>query len=863
MRRFTGLVVSCALILLPAAAAAQAQPAGTGGLMAVDQRLRMLGAVRRVLVIGAHPDDEDTDLLTLLVRGEGAEAAYLALDRGEGGQNLIGPELGEALGLLRTEELMGARRLDGAGQFFTRAYDFGFSKTQAETWTHWDKDSILKDVVRIIRRYQPQVVVSIFSGTPRDGHGQHQAAGWVAHEAFRVAGDSTVFPELERQEGLAPWTPAKLYHSTSYDTVGTTLTLNSGALDAVVGQSYHQIAMRGRSQHRSQDMGRLQRMGPAAVRLQLLTDRTGHGSGGVFAGVDTSLSGNALFSRPLQAGPHLQRFHALLDSARANATPGALVRVPELLQSAQAELQLAAGSPRRELEPVSAAGRDLLAHLRAAYMAARGVVLDAVTEDDRLVPGQALPVTLSVWNTSPAPAGVRLEVRPGMPGESAAGSLRGRTDCVSVPPGQLVTQVLQLAVPPDQPLTNPYFLDRPRQGGMYAPSPAAVSGLPRNPPLVVTDLRSCDPGQDLMQETREVTDRFVDQAQGEIRRPLAVVPRVGVELAPGTDLWRADGGPEHRFTVTLTHGAPDSTRGTIALEAPEGWTVSDPQRFLLEGPEERVAFTFTVRPPAQARGAFTLRAVAHDADGRNYATGSFTVDYPHIRPVFYTRSATATVDIASLALPKLSRVGYVRGAADRVPEALASVGVPIVMLGPAELEEGDLSRYDAIVIGSRAYETDSALVENNRRLLAYVRSGGLLIVQYQQYQFVQGGFAPFPLAIARPHDRVTDENAPVTPVAPNEPVLTTPNRIGPDDWKGWVQERGLYFAHTWDPAYTPQLSLHDPGEPPLQGGLLIARSGRGTYVYTGLSFFRELPAAVPGAYRLFANLLALGQQPRP
>lgn len=862
MRLLTGVLFSCLLILPPAALTAQMRPASTGGLPVVDQQLRMLGSVRRVLVIGAHPDDEDTDLLTLLVRGQGAEAAYLALDRGEGGQNLIGPELGVALGLLRTEELLAARRLDGAGQFFTRAYDFGFSKTQAETWTHWVKDSVLKDVVRIIRRYQPQVMVSIFSGTPRDGHGQHQAAGWVTHEAFRLAGDSSAFPELQREEGLAPWTVAKLYRASDYDTTGTTLVLNAGALDPVVGQSYHQIAMRGRSQHRSQDMGQLQRMGPAAARLQLLRDRTGHGAGGVFAGVDTSLAGNSLFTRPLQAGPHLQRFQALLDSARALTTPLGLDRVPPLLMAAERELQLASGAPDQALTPVSAAGRDLLAHLRAAYVAARGMVLDPVTDDDRLTPGQALPVTLAVWNTSARPATVRVDLQPGLAGNPAT-SLSGHTGCFPVPPGDLVRRMVKLTVPTDQPLSNPYFLDRPMQGDMYGPAPPALSGLPRNPPLVVAQLRSCDPDQDLMQETREVSDRIVDQAQGEIRRPLAVVPRVGVEITPGTDLWRVQGRPQHQFTVTIIHGAPDTTRGTVGLEVPRGWSVSSPQPFVLDAQEERAAFGFTVRPPAGAGGAFSIRAVAHDDQGRDYSTGSFTVDYPHIRPVVYTRPADARVEIAPLTLPALARVGYVRGAADRVPEALASVGVPIELLGSKELEDGDLSRYDAIVIGSRAYETDSALVENNRRLLEYVRNGGLLIVQYQQYQFIRGAFAPYPLTIARPHDRVTDENAPVTPVSPDEAVLSTPNRITDADWQGWVQERGLYFAHTWDPAYAPQLSLHDPGEPPLEGGLLIAHPGRGTYVYTGLAFFRQLPAAVPGAYRLFANLLALGQRPRP
>ncbi len=285
------LLLLILLLVIPTSLPAQLEPPSTGGLAALDQALRPLARYQRVLMIAAHPDDEDTELLTLLVRGMGAEAAYLSLTRGEGGQNLIGSELGEALGLVRTGELLAARRLDGAHQYFSRAYDFGFSKHLDDTWAHWPRDSVLKDVVRIVRRFRPQVVVSIFSGTNRDGHGQHQAAGWAAHEAFRIAGDSAAFPELLREEALEPWTPAKLYRSTRFDSAATTLRLDGGALDPATGLSYHQIAMRGRSLHRSQDMGQLQRLGPSQVRLRLIEDRTGRGRDGLFSGLDTTLEG--------------------------------------------------------------------------------------------------------------------------------------------------------------------------------------------------------------------------------------------------------------------------------------------------------------------------------------------------------------------------------------------------------------------------------------------------------------------------------------------------------------------------------------------------------------------------------------------
>jgi hypothetical protein len=377
-----------------------------------------------------------------------------------------------------------------------------------------------------------------------------------------------------------------------------------------------------------------------------------------------------------------------------------------------------------------------------------------------------------------------------------------------------------------------------------------------------------------------------------VRRPVIVVPRVDVRLDPATYVWSLLTPGAHRFTVTLTHGARDTTIGTVGLELPEGWPPVRPQAFRLVDEDQREAFTFDVSAPrGSERGSATIRAIARDSAGREYTGGIRTVTYPHIRSRAYVVPATAEVRLAPVALPRLARVGYVRGASDVVPEALQQAGLPVTLLGAAALEREDLSRFPVIVIGPRAYETDSALVENNARLLSYVRGGGVLVVQYQQHRFFTGGFAPLPLTVggppltavpdtlhsnagtngnataadstARPvsHDRVVDEEAPVTILAPDHPVLRRPNRITERDWEGWVQERGLYFARTWDPAYQPILETHDEGEAELRGGLLIAPVGRGTYVYTGLSFFRQLPAGNPGALRLFVNLLALGQPP--
>jgi LmbE family N-acetylglucosaminyl deacetylase len=853
----------------------------------------MLGHYKRVLMIGAHPDDEDTELLTILVRGMGAEAAYLSLNRGEGGQNLIGPELGEALGLLRTEELLAARRLDGARQYFTRAYDFGFSKTLDETWQHWPRDEILKDVVRIVRKFRPQIVISIFSGTPRDGHGQHQAAGWAAREAFRVAGDSLRFPELAA-EGLVAWAPLKLYRSARFDTGATTLTIEGGVLDRAVGKSFHQIAMAGRSLHRSQDMGQLQQLGPSKVRLSLIEDRTGGGAASLFAGIDTSLaampvgerrrvSGGSATLIPRSGSPgSLRRYQARIDSLRALVGADNL-RARALLARAGRDLEDAVvGSGQADtLDKQRFYTRgieinDQLGHLNAAAGYLSRVVFDVLVDDDRVVAGQPLQWILSAWNASAEPHVVQMlpsQCIPLAECHSPAAPVAKRVD-----PGQVQSDTVAFQVMDEQPVTTPYFLRVPRDGDLYVWPQQTRShvlvpmpyGDPFEPPEFEGSSELTDGPTDSVEAGfwAEAAFRVTDQSRGEVRRPVNVVPRVDVKLGPATELWPLSSTSSHRFTVTLTHGARDSTSGSVTLQVPPGWPRVTPQRFQFAHEDERETFAFDVKPPARLRpGTFELKAVARDLGGTAYDVGVYSVDYPHIRPRTYPKRSRAVLRVAPLVLPHLTRVGYIRGAADRVPEALVSIGVPLTLLNTTALEQGDLSRYDAIIVGPRAFEVDSALVENNRRLLEYARRGGLVIVQYQQQAYFNGGFAPYPLRVGGPsllgtgttvvHDRVTDENAPVQVISPEHPSVLSPNRLGSADWQGWIQERGLYFARSWDRHYRPILRMSDPGEPALGGGLLVAPLGKGTYVYTGLSFFRQLPAGVPGAFRLFANLLAL------
>lgn len=775
---------------------AQVVGPSTGGAAALAQAERMAGHAKRVLMIAAHPDDEDTELLTYLVRREGAVAAYLSLTRGEGGQNLIGPELGPALGLIRSEELLAARGLDGACQFFTRAFDFGFSKTQAEAFTFWPRDSVLKDVVRVVRRFRPQILVAIFSGTPRDGHGQHQVAGWAAQEAFQAAGDASRFPELARDEGLAPWQPLKLYRSTRFDTTGTAVVLEGGSLDAEIGQSYRQIAMRGRSLHRSQDMGMLQDIGPSPIRMALQGDRTGAGPR-LFAGIDTT--------------------------APKPGTPDA---------------------------------DDLLPFAAAATAIRAGVVVDAFADEARLVPGGPVRLRLSAWNSGGEPVAVR-------PRLEVPNRWTSQSDCLdrvtTVAPGAVVHCAVSMTVAPDAEPTTPYFLRRPRVGAWYQwTGDPRYWGNPFEPPVLTARFELTVNGAAPVTLEREVFQRYRDQALGEVRRAVAIVPRVDVQIAPTAKVWPLGDRRPQIITVALRHAGPDTSAGTVSLDLPPGWPAVTPQPFRLTRPDEHRSLSFQVVAPAGlAAGDFVIRAVARDQAGGRSEGGVVVVSYPHIRERSYAVPATMTVRAAAMAFPKARRVGYVRGAADKVPEALAGVGLAVELLDPATLERGDLSRFDAVVIGSRAYETDPALVENNGRLLDYVKQGGHVLVQYQQHMYFTGNYAPYPMTMAPLHDRVTDETAPVRVLRPDDPILRGPNRIEAADWNGWVQERGLYFAHDWDKRYTPLLEMHDQGGPPLEGGLLVANYGKGTYVYSGLAFFRQLTAGVPGAFRLFMNLLAV------
>lgn len=780
----------CAMVLGPALLAAQDGGPGTGGVVRLEQERRFLGEHRRVLVIGAHPDDEDTDLITILSRGMGVRTAYLSLTRGEGGQNLIGGELGAALGVVRTEELLAARAVDGGQQFFTRAYDFGFSKSAEETFRFWPRDSVLKDMVRVIRRFRPHVIVSVWSGTDRDGHGHHQASGMLAREAFGAAADPMRFPDLARVEALPAWTATKLYVSARFDPTAPALVLHGGVLDPATGHSLHQLAMRSRSRHRSQDMGRLEEPGPASTRV-VLVERA--------AGV---------------SGPDTSFFAGVAAEARRPDRTAATIQLIE-----------------------------------------RGIVVDAYVEDAEVVRGQRVPVTALAWNAGADTVVVSIDMVPRDGWERG-----GESECAprtTVPPGEIVRCTVPMQVLANAFPDQPYFLREALQGGMYTLSGRAENfGEPFERPLEAIFTVGFSGESARAVAVREVMARSLDQAIGEVREPVVIMPRVLLDVAPGRALWPR-GERTRPFTVTVEHAAADSTHATVRLLAPEGWTTSDPLPVAFGQAGERRTLTFDVTAPADVADGEASFLVEAAVGVDTMRIGVRRVTYPHIRERVLFQMAEASVVVAPVRFPTGRRIGYIRGAADAIPEALAAARVPFRLLDLDALQAANLDSLDVIVVGPRAYEINEALTRVHADLLAWAERGGTLITQYQQYQYLAGGFPPLPMTIGRPHDRVTDETAPVTLLDPTHRALRGPNALVPTDFDGWVQERGLYFARSWDSAWTPLLELHDPGEAPLRGALLVAPFGRGTVVYTGIAFFRQLPAAVPGAWKLFANLLAL------
>ena len=846
------------------------------GAVGLGQAINRLGVIASVLHTGAHPDDEDSGLLAYLARGRQARTAYLSLTRGDGGQNLIGPELYESLGVIRTDEMLAARRLDGASQFFTRAFDFGFSKVREEALSKWDREAVLSDMVRVIRTFRPFVIVSVWTGTPSDGHGHHQAAGMLTQEAYKAAADASRFTEM----GLRPWKARKLYIRASErrqqgqpaQPPDATLSINTGQFDPILGRTYYEIAMQGRSQHRSQDQGALERREPRYSRYKLAESIVGmpKEEKDIFDGMDSTVVGIADFAG--QKAPQLKQ--ALTEVQRAaeqakkdynpystRTVSGTIAQGLRRLREIRKELPKM-GLGESEMYEVNFLLERKEKDFADALAQANGVIVNCIADDDIVTPGQTFGVSVAAY----AGEGVK-SLQVSLPSRDGMSAAQQKQES-SVTDGRAITQTeFKVTVAETAEPTSPYWLKQPRRGAMFSPGKGGTGIEPNAPPVLEALVEFEIEGQRVA-VLRAAEYRFADKALGEIRHELKIAPVISVSISPSIIISpTANRAQERELTVSLVNNSKTGVQGSVTINADGGgqssqWAITPKQAdFDLKREGERASFTHKVTVPANSKGNYEIRAAAQ-VKGQTFAEGYQAISYPHTQPRFFYRPAKASAGVFDVKVAPGLKVGYVEGAGDDFANALKRLGVDVALIEARELASGDLSKYDVIVTGLRVYEVRPDVVSNNRRLLDYVHKGGTLIVQYNKSEYAQLNMAPYAVKMKQTPERVTDERAAIEILDPTHPIFNFPNRITESDFEGWVQERGTYFLSEWDPNFKPMVASHDPGEAPLKGGQLIAQYGKGYYIYTGIAWFRQLPEGVPGAYRLIANLVSLPKAKR-
>ena len=825
--------------------AANAAPTRT----ALEQDLRAFGELTSVLHIAAHPDDENTHLLTYLARGLGYRTAYLSLTRGDGGQNEIGPEFGEKLGLARTHELLVARQLDGAHQFFTRALDFGFSKDVNETLRIWDRQQVLADVVRVIRTFRPDVVIARFAPEPSRTHGHHTASTVLALEAFKLSGDPAAFPEQLGAGGLTPWQPKRILHNnTPFRPVPNAsatlapgqLALEVGGLDPVTNERFGAIAARSRAMHITQGFANFASNASATApsRRETFALLAGEpATTSIFDGIDGT------WNRYPGGGTEIA---ALTDAAIAAFEPAQpSASVPALLAL---RLKLAA----LPADPVVSAKRTQLDHILQTCL---GLSVETLIPQAEVVPDEVLALDHRATLRSAVP--VRwVSVRyPTLAPSPASVVPVAAAVIAALPVGETVSLSATPALPAATPPSQPYWLRAPGTPGLSQVDDPNLIGLPENPPAFPVEFVFEVGGQTLV--LRDEPVQLVPAAPAaQARRRLAVIAPVTLAFASEVELFAPTA--KKSVVVELTASRAD-TAGTLRLDAPADWKITPAAHpFRLKSAGEKTQLAFTVTAPARSATA-DLRAVA-DLKGQSFDQQHFAIRYPHLPVLLLQPSArfrAVSLDLAT----RGKHIGYLPGAGDNTSEALRQMGYTITELAGSDLTLEKLRPLDAVVIGVRAFNERTDLAAHLPGLFAYVEAGGTVIAQYNRPNNLKAEtLAPYKLSIAGPAPdfRVTDEDAPVTFLSPEHAALTTPNRLGPADFQGWVQERGAYFPSSWDETqFVSLLAMNDPGEKPLTSGVLVARHGQGHFVYTSLAFFRQLPAGVPGAYRLFANLVSL------
>jgi LmbE family N-acetylglucosaminyl deacetylase len=819
------------------AAAATSGPPPQPDAAQIELALRKLGVVGSVLYVAAHPDDENTNLLAYLGNERLLHTAYLSLTRGDGGQNLIGAEQGTELGVIRTQELLAARRIDGAEQLFTRARDFGYSKNPEETLRIWGKDAVLTDVVLALRRFRPDVVITRFSPEPSETHGHHTASAELALAAFHAAADPAVHPE-QLTQSVRPWQARRIYWNRSAwsikpdDDLSDFLKLDVDPYNPLLGMSYGEMAAESRSMHKSQGFGVARTRGPVIEYFKLLDhdgpDRKGKGIDGVLDGIDFTW-------KRIKGGSVVAR---LVARAQREFDPAAPYKIiPTLVQIDKALDGIADGYWRDKK-------RD---EVRSLLVACAGLFVEATAADYRVVPGQSIAVEATALNRSPAAITFK-EVR------FVGGAGAGEVVRVDKALGHAeVKKQVQVTLP----LSTPYWLALPPEPGLFRVKDLALANLPIAPAELRVEFLLDVAGHE-MTVRRPVLFKWTDPVAGERYRQVEITPLVSVR--PSTPMLVTSAGEARPLSVRLSAALPAA--GTLHVQAPSGWSVSPPaQPFALSDKDAQVDLAFRVQPPAgrqdaPARG--TLHVVAQ-VGAQTFSQGVVHIQHEHIPVQVVLRSSD--VDVVAMPIERAVRnIGYVQGPGDQVAADLRQIGYDVHELDEASLTRQALSGFDAVVIGVRAFNTKDKLRAAHPVLMGYVEGGGTLVVQYNTNNrlaplSIQLG--PYPFTIGS--ERVTDETAAVTVTIPGHRLLQWPNLITPRDFDGWVQERGLYFARTWDAHYETPMRMNDPGESPLDGSVLFAHFGKGVFIYTGLSFFRQLPAGVPGAYRLFANMLAAGQ----
>lgn len=821
-----------ALFLVATPIAADPRPPEARDAAHIRLALERLNVVGSALYVGAHPDDENTAFLAWLANGRKVRTAYLSITRGDGGQNLIGSDTGELLGVIRTQELLAARRIDGAEQFFTRAIDFGFSKNPDETLAIWGRERVLADVVWVIRRFRPDVIVTRFAPDSTAGHGHHTASAVLAEEAFAAAADPTRFTEQLRW--VRPWQAKRIVRNVGRfggagpDTTPGRLRVDLGAYDALLGRSYTEIAGESRSMHKTQGFGAAERRGTS---INTLEHRGGaRARGDLFDGLDLTWA----------RVPGGARLTSILARAAREFRAERPQGLTPLLLQANAVLATLGDDPLVERKRQE---------LRELIRACTGLWLEAIASAPASSPGRNVRIATSALNRSDASmelsgVSVTLGSEPAVTGAAAT----------QAPPRPLVfntpvNDTLPVALPADAPTSAPYWLRSRARPGSFEVDDQALIGIAENAPAMTVRFTITLGGQRLAYLV-PVVYRWTDPVAGERYRAFEIVPPVSMRFDQAAYLF-ADATPREVRVAVQSADVP--VEGALALRLPDGWSASParvPVRLAAGEADTTVRFMVT---PAGTPAAGVVGA-GFEMHGERYSVRLVRLDYPHLPIQTLLPPAEARLVRADLRIAG-REVGYLMGSGDQGPDALRQMGFHVTLLGDDEVAEADLTRFDAIVAGVRAYNTRPRLRAQQRRLLEYVAAGGRLVLQYDTAEeAIQNRLGPYPLRLSR--DRVTVEDAPVVRLDPAHPLLTEPNRIDDRDFEGWVQERGLYFANPWDPRYQAVLSSHDPGEPARDGGLLYARHGRGVFIYAGYAFFRQLPAGVPGAWRLFANLVS-------